>query len=55
MEIIKTISSKTREEETMQPTLNASSYEEETFTDHSKPLAKGPLLRSSSLATSSQI
>nr|XP_048298639.1 sperm motility kinase X-like [Myodes glareolus] len=34
MEIIKTISSKTREEETMQLALNASAYEEETITDH---------------------
>ena len=34
MEIIKTISSKIREEETMQLALNASAYEEETITDH---------------------
>ncbi|XP_041489847.1 sperm motility kinase X-like [Microtus oregoni] len=34
MEIIKNLSSKNREEETMQLDLNASTYEEETITDH---------------------
>ncbi|KAK7796888.1 hypothetical protein U0070_011670 [Myodes glareolus] len=34
MEIIKNLSSKNREEETMQLALNASAYEEETITDH---------------------
>ncbi|XP_038187362.2 sperm motility kinase X-like [Arvicola amphibius] len=34
MEIIKNISSKTREKENMQLALNASAYEEETITDH---------------------